>query len=196
MKKASAIVLTLSAILLTGCGQSGVAAQVGKTTISQKEVQTSIDEILAERSKIDTSNMNLITGEELNRNVLRFKLISEVFQQIGESQGFKVTKGQVDSMRSDLISQVGGESGLPTALVNAYIAPRDFDRYIQTVIISNALNDAITKSKIGDPGTVIQQLIQEHMQTAGIKINPRYGVWDYQTGDVQQFDSAGSALLK
>lgn len=196
MKKALAIVIALSTVGLTGCGQSGIAAQIGKTTISQNEVQKSIDEILAERSKMDTNGMNLITGEELNRNVLRFELISEIFQQIGREQGFKVSKGQIDSMRADLVAQVGGELGLPAALVNAYIAPRDFDKYIQTVIISNALTEAITKSKIGEPGSVIQQLVQEHMQSVGIKINPRYGAWDYQAGDLQQFDPAGSALAK
>ena len=163
MKKALAIVLVL--IGLTGCGQSGIAAQFGKTKITQTEVQKSIDEILLERTKFDTSTMQLISGEELNRNVLRFDLISEVFLQIANNQGLKITKGQIDSTRADLIAQVGGEASLPAALVNANIAPRDFDKYIRTVIISNSLSDAITQTKIGDPGTVIQQLIQDQIQS-------------------------------
>ena len=194
MKKALAIVLVL--IGLTGCGQSGIAAQFGKTKITQTEVQKSIDEILLERTKFDTSTMQLITGEELNRNVLRFDLISEVFLQIANNQGLKITKGQIDSTRADLIAQVGGEASLPAALVNANIAPRDFDKYIRTVIISNSLSDAITQTKIGDPGTVIQQLIQDQIQSSGLKVNPRYGKWDFQAGDLTSFNPAGSALVK
>lgn len=194
MKKALAIVLVL--IGLTGCGQSGIAAQIGKTKITQTEVQKSIDEILLERTKFDTSTMQLISGEELNRNVLRFDLISEVFLQIANNQGLKITKGQIDSTRADLIAQVGGEASLPAALVNANIAPRDFDKYIRTVIISNSLSDAITQTKIGDPGTVIQQLIQDQIQSSGLKVNPRYGKWDFQAGDLTSFNPAGSALVK
>mgnify|MGYP006280935221 CR=1 FL=1 len=194
MKKALAIVLVL--IGLTGCGQSGIAAQFGKTKITQTEVQKSIDEILLERTKFDTSTMQLITGEELNRNVLRFELISEVFLQIANNQGLKITKGQIDSTRADLIAQVGGEASLPAALVNANIAPRDFDKYIRTVLISNSLSDAITQTKIGDPGTVIQQLIQDQIQSSGLKVNPRYGKWDFQAGDLTSFNPAGSALVK
>ena len=194
MKKALAIVLVL--IGLTGCGQSGIAAQFGKTKITQTEVQKSIDEILLERTKFDTSTMQLITGEDLNRNVLRFDLISEVFLQIANNQGLKITKGQIDSTRADLIAQVGGEASLPAALVNANIAPRDFDKYIRTVIISNSLSDAITQTKIGDPGTVIQQLIQDQIQSSGLKVNPRYGKWDFQAGDLTSFNPAGSALVK
>ena len=140
--------------------------------------------------------MQLITGEELNRNVLRFDLISEVFLQIANNQGLKITKGQIDSTRADLIAQVGGEASLPAALVNANIAPRDFDKYIRTVIISNSLSDAITQTKIGDPGTVIQQLIQDQIQSSGLKVNPRYGKWDFQAGDLTSFNPAGSALVK
>ena len=194
MKKALAIVLVL--IGLTGCGQSGIAAQFGKTKITQTEVQKSIDEILLERTKFDTSTMQLITGEDLNRNVLRFDLISEVFLQIANNQGLKITKGQIDSTRADLIAQVGGEASLPAALVNANIAPRDFDKYIRTVLISNSLSDAITQTKIGDPGTVIQQLIQDQIQSSGLKVNPRYGKWDFQAGDLTSFNPAGSALVK
>ena len=81
-------------------------------------------------------------------------------------------------------------------MVNANIAPRDFDKYIRTVIISNSLSDAITQTKIGDPGTVIQQLIQDQIQSSGLKVNPRYGKWDFQAGDLTSFNPAGSALVK
>ena len=196
MKKVLASVLISSTFLLTGCGTSGLAAQIGETKISQTQVQSSINQILAERAKIDTSSMNLIKGEALNRNTLRFALISEIFAQIADEQGFVVSKGQIDSMRSQLINQIGGEANLPAALVSASIAPQDFNTYVKTVIISNALTDAITASKSGDPNTVISNLIQEKISAVGLKVNPRYGKWSIQDGDLAAFDPAGSALTK
>ena len=52
------------------------------------------------------------------------------------------------------------------------------------------------KSKIGDPGTVVQQLVEDHIKGVGLEINPRFGTWDYQSGDLTSFDPAGSALVK
>jgi PBP1b-binding outer membrane lipoprotein LpoB len=55
----------VAAILLTGCSQVGAAATVGGTKITQATVQGSIDSILAERAKVDTTQMQLDTGEAL-----------------------------------------------------------------------------------------------------------------------------------
>lgn len=190
------VVIGLLLFSLTGCGQSGIAAQIGKTKITQSQVQNSIDEILSERSKIDTAGLNLLTGEELNRNVLRFNLVSEVFLQVGKEQGFNVNQGQIDEMKSNLISQIDGEANLANALINANLAPSDFEKYAQTLVISDALTKAVAKSQVGDPKEIVQQLIQDYITNAGIKINPRYGTWDYQAGDLKSFDPAGSALTK
>ena len=190
------VLIGLLLLGLTGCGQSGIVAQIGNTKITQNQVQSSIDEILLERSKVDTTGLNLLTGEELNRNVLRFNLVSEVFLQVGKEQGFKVNNGQIDEMKSNLISQIDGEQNLPNALINANLAPSDFEKYARTLVISDALTRAIAESQVGDPKEIVQQLIQDYITNAGIKINPRYGTWDYQSGDLKSFDPAGSALAK
>ncbi len=75
MKKFLAIIAA-TALLLTGCSQVGAAATVGDTKITQATVQGSIDSILTERTKVDTSQMQLETGESLNRSQLRFHLLS------------------------------------------------------------------------------------------------------------------------
>jgi D-alanyl-D-alanine carboxypeptidase len=196
VKKLFSVALISSTLLLTGCGQANNAAQFGKKNISQADIQTSINQIMDERSKIDTTNMNLVTGADLNQNVLRLYLVSDVLKSIAKEQGFEVTKGQIDDMRSKLIAGIGGNENLKVALVSANIASRDFNRYIRTLIIQQALQDAIVKSNAGDPGTVIHQLVTEKLRKLGVKINPRYGNWDFQNGDLVSFDPAGSALVK
>ncbi|MSZ62842.1 MAG: hypothetical protein F2649_02100, partial [Actinobacteria bacterium] len=76
MKKFLAISAIAAALLLTGCSQVGAAATVGDTKITQAVVQGSIDSILAERGKIDISQMELQTGADLNLSQLRFQVLT------------------------------------------------------------------------------------------------------------------------
>ena len=48
--------------LLTACGQMGSGVTIGKTEVSSAQIQKYVDEILAERAKVDTSQMNLDSG--------------------------------------------------------------------------------------------------------------------------------------
>ena len=65
-----------AALLLSGCSQVGAAATLGSTKITQATVQSSIDAILAARVGVDTTQMQLETGEALNRGQLRFHLLT------------------------------------------------------------------------------------------------------------------------
>ena len=84
MKKILALVAVATTLLLTGCSQVGSAATVGSTKISQATVQSSIDAILASRKGVDTSQMQLDTGEALNRGQLRFHLLTELLREVGK----------------------------------------------------------------------------------------------------------------
>lgn len=59
MKKALVALTIASALILTGCSHVNVAATVGSTKITQAELQSSIDTILAERVGIDQAGMQL-----------------------------------------------------------------------------------------------------------------------------------------
>jgi len=95
-------IIAATALLLTGCSQVGAAATVGDTKITQATVQGSIDSILAERAKVDTSQMQLETGETLNRSQLRFHLLSKLLRALGEELKIKVTKAEIDTRRASI----------------------------------------------------------------------------------------------
>jgi outer membrane murein-binding lipoprotein Lpp len=59
MKKILTIAAVVATLLLAGCSQVGAAATVGDIKITQATVQGSVDSILAERAKVDTSQMQL-----------------------------------------------------------------------------------------------------------------------------------------
>ena len=173
-----------------------MAAQFGDTKISQSTVQSRISEILAERRKYDTSQMQLSTGEALNRSELRFLLISAVFEKLASENGIVITQAMKDSRRAEIYSQVGGVEKLPQALLSAQLAPSDFDLYLQSELISNAL---IAKAKAAgvadsDTGLALQKLVSQITQKVGVRINPQYGTWDPTNADLVAYDPAGSAV--
>lgn len=196
MKKLISTVLVLSSLaFLTAC-DAGTAAQIGDTKISNETVQSRIAEINAERKKVDTSQMQLNVGEELNRNELRFLVISAIFRKIADKSGIKITQAMKDTKKADIFSSLGGANQIGQALVSAQMAPSDFNLYIEAVLISDQLSKQAMAAGVAEAnvGTAVQQLVLELTKTEKVKINPQFGYWDPKGADLVSFDSAGTAV--
>jgi parvulin-like peptidyl-prolyl isomerase len=196
MKKILAITAAVATFLLAGCSQVGAAATVGDTKITQATVQGSIDSILSERAKVDVSQMQLETGAALNVSQLRFHLLGTLLRELGQELSLNVTKAEIDSRRASILEQVGGEAALPTALVNAGIAPQDLDRYIEAIAYSDKISQKLVSAGVTEDqlGTEIQKLVVAKAKEIGVTVNPRYGKWDPTIADVVAADSAESAV--
>jgi hypothetical protein len=196
VKKIISIAAISAALLLTGCSQVSSAASVGSFKISQATVQSSIDSIMAEREKVDTSAMPLAYGEELNRSQMRFHILTQLLTEAAAKLKITVSKAEIDTRRSNITDQLGGEEALPNALVVAGIAPKDFDLYLQGVILSDKIAQAFAATGVPNEqiGASIQKLVVDMATEKKVTINPRYGAWDAATADVVPVDSAGSAV--
>ena len=196
MKKILAITAAVATFLLAGCSQVGAAATVGDTKITQATVQASVDAILSERAKVDTTQMQLETGSTLNVSQLRFHLLGTLLRELGQELKLNVTKAEIDSRRASILEQVGGEAALPNALVNAGIAPQDLDRYIEAIAYSDKISQKLTAAGVTEDqlGQEIQKLVVAKAKEIGLTVNPRYGKWDATTADVVAADSAESAV--
>ena len=196
MKKILAISAIAAALLLTGCSQVGAAATIGDTKITQEVVQTSIDSIHAERAKIDISQMELQTGADLNLSQLRFQVLTVLIREVGKDFKVEASKAEIDTRRNGILEQVGGEAGLPKALVGAGIAPANLDLYLEAVIVSGKISDAIVASGVTEDllGGEITRLVAAKAAQLKVEVNPRYGKWDPISADVVPVDSAGDAV--
>ena len=188
MNNVKKIVAVLGAgllILVTGCSSSNSAATVGKTEIPLKTLQGTVSEIIEERNKVETTGLTLATGAESNVNAVRFHVISVLFDDIAERIKVKITDAEIAARRADIVLQVGGEDRIAFSLVGAQIAPRDFERYIRTVLLAEKLGEALkANGDTSTDGSGIQKLIVGMGKEEKVKINPRYGVWNYETGNV------------
>ena len=196
MKKFLAVLTIASGLLLTGCSQTNEAASIGDFKITQTEVQDSIDAVMAERAKVDSSQMQLESGESLNRGQLRFKILMHTFDEIAKELKIEVTSSQIEEKKAVLIESVGGKTELPKNLVNAAIAQKDFDSYVRAIVISDQVGYALSQSGVAeaDIATKVSQLLSAKAKSLGVKVNPRYGVWDNEAGDVVAANVTGDAV--
>lgn len=196
MKKILGLIAVISLATLTACGQLNSAATLGDMTISQNELQTTVDTLLKERGAQDVSQMQLETGATLNRSQLRFLIITKIFDEIAKELKLEVTKTEMATTRQGMIDQSGGEAAFAGNLVAAQIASTNFDRYIRAIIISDKLSAALKDSGVAeaDISAKISELVVAKTKELNIKINPRYGTWDNESGDILATDSAGDAV--
>jgi PBP1b-binding outer membrane lipoprotein LpoB len=196
VKKILAVLTIASALLLTGCSQTNEAATVGDFKISQTDLQASIDAVIAERAKVDSSQMQLETGDALNRGQLRFKILMHTFDEIAKELKIEVTSSQVVAKKATITQSVGVATELPKNLVNAAIAQADFDTYVRAIVISEKITEALGASGVAeaDIADKLGELLSAKAKQLGVKINPRYGVWDVEAGDVVAANVTGDAV--
>jgi len=197
VKKILALLGVISVLALSGCGKVDSAATVGDITISQASAQSIIDEVLAERTKIDASQMQLQSGNALNRSQLRFTIVTTLFDEIAKELKLEISSTEIEKAKADLIAQSGGQEALAKNLVTAEIAPSNFDNYVRAIITSNKLQEALKASGVSDADVSarITQLINAKAAELKVEVNPRYGTWDQDTGDIVATDAAGSAVV-
>ncbi len=188
MNNVKKIVAVLGAGLLlfvTGCSSTNSAVTIGKTVIPIATVQGTVGEIVEERIKVETTGLTLAVDEELNVNAVRFHIISVLFDELAARINIEITGAEIAARRADIIKQIGGEDRLAFSLVGAQIAPSDFERYIRTVLLAEKLGEAlIANGDTSTDGSGIQNLIIGMAKELKVEINPRYGVWDYESGNI------------
>jgi len=185
VKKLVAVLGAASLLLVTGCSSTNSAATIGDTVVPISTLQGTVNEIVEERNKVETEGLSLAIGEELNVNAVRFHIISVLFDELAARINIKITGAEIGARRADIITQIGGEDRLAFSLVGAQIAPSDFERYIRTVLLAEKLGEAlIANGDTSTDGSGIQNLIIGMAKELKVEINPRYGVWDYASGNI------------
>jgi hypothetical protein len=196
VKKILTALVVATGLLLTGCSNVDTALTVGDTKITTAELQANVDILLAERTKVDTSQMQLENGETLLRNQLNFQLLLAGFAEIAKELSIQVTSSEIAGRRAQIVEQVGGAEALPTALVSASITPADLDGYLRAVVTTEKLGQALVQTGVAEAEvqTRVQELLINKLNQLKIKVNPRYGKWDATTGQIVAADPAGDVV--
>jgi hypothetical protein len=196
VKKILTALVVATGLLLTGCSNVDAALSLGDTKITTAELQANVDLILAERTKVDTSQMQLESGETLLRNQLNFQLLLAGFAEIAKELSIQVTSSEIAGRRAQIVEQVGGAEALPAALVSASIAPADLDGYLRAVVTTEKLGEALAQNGVAEAEiqTRVQELLVAKLNELKVKVNPRYGKWDATTGQIVAAEAAGDVV--
>ena len=184
------------AFLVTSCGSMTTGVSIGNTEIKSSEIQKSVDEILTARKTVDTSQMQLVEGPELLRNQAQFVIVKKILDEIALDKNLSVTSADVASRRADAISRLGGEGGLPTALVSANLAASNLDSYLRVLIISDLLISNLAASGLSEEEatTQVTKLVTDKAIKLGVKVNAKYGKWNPNTATIEAADTTGGAV--
>lgn len=196
MKKYFIAVLASLALFLTGCSQMNSAATVGDVEITLETLQSQVDSILAERDEIDTSQMQLETGEALTRNQLSFLISNILIDEIAKDASIEIANSELEAYKAEIYQNIGGEEMLPSVLANASIAKESLDAVLRRDLILRKISSAATEAGSDDAAVnqLIEGLVSEKANSLKIVINPRYGTWDSKTFSVIPSEPAGDAV--
>ena len=196
MKKILTALAIATGLLLTGCSNVDSALSFGETEITTTDLQAKVDTLLAERAKVDVSQMQLDSGEDLLRNQLQFQLLIKGFAILGEELKIEVSNSEIATRRAAIVEQVGGEEQIPSALVSAAVTPEDFEPYIRGILISEKMVQVLIQTGVpeAEVQTRVQELFVTKLNSLKITVNPRYGTWDPESGQIVPAVVAGDAV--
>ena len=196
MKKFLASLLAIAALVLTGCSQANSAASVGETKIKLSELQTQIDAILEERKAVDTSQMQLETGDALSRSQLSYMISNLIIEELAKNEKIQVSASDLEAYKAEIFANIGGEANLPNILVNASIPASGLEEVLRRDLVLRKLSERETAAG-ADSATVnekIQSLVTAMANKLKVTVNPRYGTWDATTLTIVAAEPAGDAV--
>ena len=188
--------LAVIALLISGCSNPSDAASLKSGKITIKELQASVSTILKERISFNAAPENALTGEELTRYQLGFRIFSALLTQAAKERNIVALPGDIASRRAEIVQNVGGEQKLSVALVNAGIASIDLEKYLELTILQDKLTAALAPNTTDQAQVfaALQKVLADTAASQELKVNPRYGVWNTTTNKVEPVDPTGGAL--
>ena len=190
------VTTVLAALVLTSCSSMNSAITVGDKEFSTSDIQKPVDEVLRDRKKVDTSQMQLPGSDELLRNQVQFSIVGVLLDRIATDKKLSVTNADIAARRTEILTQVGGEAELPKALVSASLAQSNLDAYLKILIISEKLSKDIILSGISSEQAAeeVNKIVVAVAKKLGVKVNPKYGKWNADTASVESSDITDGAV--
>lgn len=196
MKKLLGSLFVIAALVLTGCSQANSAASVGDTKIKLSELQTQIDAILEERKAVDTSQMQLETGDALSRSQLSYMISNLIIAELAKIEKIQVSASDLEAYKVEILANIGGEANLPNILVNASIPASGLEEVLKRDLVLRKLSEreAAAGSDSETANQKIQNLVTDMANKLKVTVNPRYGTWDATTLTIVAAEPAGDAV--
>jgi hypothetical protein len=171
---------------LSACSPSelGAAAVVDETRITVTQIQGSLAQVRSLQGRFGVANED---SSAAARNEVQRRVIDLVFEKAARDLGVAVSAGEVSTAEATERDLVGGDTGLARVLASSNLSFAVLD----DVFRQQLLNQKMIKMFGGGTGLTQDQInlkIEDRLVTAAksmrIRINPRYGRFDSNLGQI------------
>jgi hypothetical protein len=192
--RALRVIAILATVTLSACGTRFLApaATVDGREISQDELKATLDVALSDPQVVQ--QVSGPRGDEakadLTRRALGSLIQREIAAEYADAHGIVVTDADIDQQLAATITQVGGQQqfdeliksrGLTMAAVRVLLGNQVLFTKVQDAVL------AALPSPPSDPqsrGQAFQGWLTDRVARADVSVNPRFGRFDHQTGEV------------
>jgi len=182
------IAIVIGALIVVGAGvalwlvldSSVAAASVGKTKITENQIKTSVNQVIAERKTVSTTGMQLAFGSALNAEEVNFYILSKLLVDTAAANNITLSEADVTAREAAILKQEGSAAKLKSGMVSASIASGDFPGYVREILYVDALTKLVEKNgtSVANSGTAVQSLVRQQALKEGVKVSAKYGTWD------------------
>ena len=155
-------------------------ATVGKVKVTESQLKTSVNQILAERKTVSTTGMTLASGANLTTEQLNNHVISILLADTVAANNVTVTDAQVSERTATYLKQAGSLAKLKAEQVSGDIASSDFKGLVLRFLYVEALTKLVEKqgSTVANSGSAVIALVHAQALKEGVTVNPKYGTWN------------------
>lgn len=161
---------------LSGCGTptAGSAAVVGDQRISESELNSEVEAVLALQGLPATDSSN-----ELITSTLDEMITAILVEELASREKVEVTQGEIDDLRLQYIAQAGGQEAFEDQIGGQGIPFSEVDSIIQINIQVAKLGDALEPQGTPDERSAAVFIAVANLSTElGTEVSPRFGTWD------------------
>jgi hypothetical protein len=184
--KLALAVATVAGLSACGPSQLGAAAVVNSQRITVSDVQGRLKAVqaLQDRYGVEHADPSVAARNEVQRWV-----VALVFERAARDLGINITDGEVSNAIDAETKLVGGPEQFRAALAQADLSENDVNDVFRQQVINSKIGSAV----LGQAGTKLTQdqvdakvhdTLVATAKRLHIRINPRYGTFDGNMGQI------------
>jgi hypothetical protein len=142
--------------------------------------------------------MQLLFGADLATSQAQLQVISLITDQIAKDKNIQISKSDIEQRKTEIEQQLIDQGGdLKSALVGAGIASSNLDKYLNITLVTQKLSTNLKAAGVADEliDSEVSKIIGSTAKSLKVKINPRYGRWNYETVSIEPVDNTLGAVV-
>lgn len=173
------VAAVIGALVLSGCGSTapGAAAVVGDDRISERELNTQVEQVLrAQGRPVDSASEALVV------TTLDRMITTSLVEQLATQEGVEVTQGELDATLANYAEATGGQEAFEELLIQQDLAPESIEDLFRVNILAQKLGMEL--DPMGSPeaqSSAVLAAVSQFSAEVGTSVSPRYGTWDGAT---------------